>query len=543
MTLFNFTQAHKKQVACSNKTQSISLLFVFLFCFAGNVFSSNTKTLAADTTPPVAIAQDVTVTLSSSGTGSTTAEAVDNGSSDESGIASITLSQTDFNCSNVGANPVTLTVTDVHGNVSTADAIVTVVDITRPTVVTRNGLVVLNAGGTGSITASAVTLIASDACGIASSTLSKSTFDCSNIGENVVSLTVTDVNGNTTIVNATIMVRDRTAPVAIAQDATVTLVNGTAYVTAAQIDNGSHDACGIATIMVSPNTFTCANIGDNEVTLTVTDASGNIGTTTATVTVLGSFPTCSLTATPSGTIIGGPVTYDVPNQLFLGYGYQSMTLSSTVTGDGPFTYSWSGSGLSSTNTATTEFTPTTGGYYTFSLTVRNSNGCESTCTITICVIDVRDPAQNPDSTKKVLICHVPKGNPLNRRTIRVSINAAKAHISLHGGDKLGSCDAICGMAKGSGIGEIFSEETTLGEVNLLVYPNPSSKEFNFKLETESAETVNFKVYDMSGALVLEKTALDPKELIVLNTITNSGIYMAEVTQGEFHKLVRITKMD
>ncbi|MES2780978.1 MAG: T9SS type A sorting domain-containing protein [Bacteroidota bacterium] len=295
MTHFDFKEVAASYSVLLNKAKSTYLLMGFLCCFAGNVFSSTTKTLADDTIPPVAIAQDVTVTLSSSGTGSTTAEAVDNGSSDESGIASITLSQTDFNCSNVGANPVTLTVTDVHGNVSTADAIVTVVDITRPTVVTRNGLVVLNANGTGSITPSGVTLVASDACGIASSTLSKSTFDCSNIGDNVVSLTVMDVNGNTTIVNATIMVRDRTAPVAIAQDATVTLVNGVAYITAAQIDNGSHDACGIETIMVSPNTFSCSNIGENEVTLTVTDISGNTTTTTAIVTVIGAtLPTVSI---------------------------------------------------------------------------------------------------------------------------------------------------------------------------------------------------------------------------------------------------------
>ena len=60
---------------------------------------------------------------------------------------------------------------------------------------------------------------------------------------------------------------------------------GTASITAAQINNGSTDNCGIATMTVSPSTFTCANIGQNTVTLTVTDTNGNISTGIATVTV------------------------------------------------------------------------------------------------------------------------------------------------------------------------------------------------------------------------------------------------------------------
>ncbi|MBT5528281.1 MAG: T9SS type A sorting domain-containing protein, partial [Cytophagia bacterium] len=81
-----------------------------------------------DGVAPVAIAQNVTVQLDATGNGSTTAAAVDNVSTDACGIASLALSQTDFDCSEVGPNNVTLTVTDVNGNVSTATATVTVED-------------------------------------------------------------------------------------------------------------------------------------------------------------------------------------------------------------------------------------------------------------------------------------------------------------------------------------------------------------------------------------------------------------------------------
>ncbi len=42
-------------------------------------------------------------------------------------IASVVASQTAFNCSNIGANTITITATDVNGNVSMKDATVTVV--------------------------------------------------------------------------------------------------------------------------------------------------------------------------------------------------------------------------------------------------------------------------------------------------------------------------------------------------------------------------------------------------------------------------------
>jgi hypothetical protein len=40
-------------------------------------------------------------------------------------------------------------------------------------------------------------------------------------------------------------------------------------------------------LTLSKTSFNCSNVGPNTVTLTVTDASGNIGSTTAIVTVLG----------------------------------------------------------------------------------------------------------------------------------------------------------------------------------------------------------------------------------------------------------------
>jgi hypothetical protein len=44
------------------------------------------------------------------------------------------------------------------------------------------------------------------------------------------------------------------------------------------------------------------------------------------------------------------------------------------------------------------------------------------------------------SKQKIVVCHVPKGNPSNKHTIHISMSAWPAHRDHHGGDFLGSCN-------------------------------------------------------------------------------------------------------
>jgi len=239
-----------------------------------------------DTTPPVVVTQNISVQLDETGHTSIVSTQIDNGSSDENGIASRTLSQSDFDCDNIGENTVTLTVTDNNGNSTFAYAVVTVEDKTAPVVITQNVTLQLDQNGFASITPEQVNIGSSDACGIASMILSQSDFDCDNIGENTVTLTVTDNSGNSANANAIVTVEDKTAPVAVAQNVTLRLdQNGFASITPEQVNNRSSDACGIASMILSQSDFDCDNIGENTVTLTVTDNNGNSTSAYAVVTV------------------------------------------------------------------------------------------------------------------------------------------------------------------------------------------------------------------------------------------------------------------
>ncbi|MEZ0131709.1 hypothetical protein AB9T88_18775, partial [Flavobacterium sp. LBUM151] len=94
--------------------------------------------------------------------------------------------------------------------------------------------------------------------------------------------------GNSDTKNAIVTVEDKIAPVVSTKNFTVQLdVLGNATITGNDVDNGSTDVCnGTLIFAVSPNTFNCSNVGVNNVTLTVTDASGNAASAAATVTIV-----------------------------------------------------------------------------------------------------------------------------------------------------------------------------------------------------------------------------------------------------------------
>ncbi len=252
---------------------------------AGNKASCTQLVTVIDQTPPTAICKNITVSLNSSGTATITAASVDNGSNDACGIKSLSVNKASFDCTNIGANTVVLTVTDNSNNVSSCSAIVTVVDPIPPVARCKPYSVELNAFGNATIAAANIDNGSSDNCSFTLS-VSKSTFDCTNVGPNSVTLSVTDAGGNVSTCTAVVTVYDHIAPVARCKDFVLNLqAGGTATLTANDIDNGSTDNCSNLTKTLSKTTFNCSNVGTNTVTLTVTDAGGNSSSCTATVIV------------------------------------------------------------------------------------------------------------------------------------------------------------------------------------------------------------------------------------------------------------------
>ncbi len=232
------------------------------------------------------ITQNITANLDASGNVTITPNQIDNGSTNSCGITNRQLDRNTFSCADLGDNTVTLTITAANGNVSSATAVVTVVDNISPISLTQNISVVLDAAGQATIVPSQIDAGSTDNCGITTITLDKDTFSCADIGNNTVTLTVTDTAGNSSSATTIVNVSENIPPIAIAQNINVTLnTDGVAVVTPADIDNGSTDNCAISSMTISQENFSCQHIGTNNITLTVTDISGNTTTTSATVTV------------------------------------------------------------------------------------------------------------------------------------------------------------------------------------------------------------------------------------------------------------------
>jgi PKD repeat protein len=254
---------------------------------SGNSSTCTFQVILSDAVPPTAVCQNITVYLDGSGNASILAADLDGGSSDNCSGLTFSASQTSFTCANVGANSVTLTVTDGNSNAASCVATVTVLDTISPVAVCQNINVFLNGAGSATVFPGDIDAGSVDNCGIGGLSNAPAVFTCANVGSNSVLLTVTDVNGNTGTCTSTVTVIDTISPVAQCQNISIYLnAAGNASLTGNDLDGGSTDNCGTLTYAASQTSFTCANVGANNVVLTVTDLSGNTSSCTAVVTVL-----------------------------------------------------------------------------------------------------------------------------------------------------------------------------------------------------------------------------------------------------------------
>jgi len=248
-----------------------------------------------DNTAPVCATQNITVSLGGNGNVTILPSQVDNGSNDNCGPVTLSVAPNIFNCSNLGANIVVLTVTDCSGNTSTCTATVTVNDNGGLQANCQNVTIFLDANGMASVTPGQVNNGSGGGCNGGNLTfmLSQTNFNCQNIGQNIVTLTVTDQNGNTATCTATITVIDNMPPtIACPANLTVECQNVSNPGNTSQFGNATgSDNCPPAIITETHilNLNAC-NIGTILRTFTATDGSGNTATCTQMVTIINTNP-------------------------------------------------------------------------------------------------------------------------------------------------------------------------------------------------------------------------------------------------------------
>jgi hypothetical protein len=287
--------------------------------------TSNAITMTvADLVDPTAVCQTVVVNLNAGGTGTTTAAAVNNGSSDNCtsvGSLALSLNTTNFNCAQLGSNTVVLTVTDGAGRTGTCTATVNVVDPIAPTISCPPSNTVPSSLGLCGAAVSYATPIGFDNCtptttqtsGLASG----ATFP---VGTTTNIFSVTDASGNQMVCGFTVTVTDAqlpsiTCPANISVSNTVGQCSATVTYTAPV---GTDNCTGATTTqtsgLASGSSFP---VGVTTNTFRATDAASNTATCSFTVTVndaqLPSI-TCPANISVSNTVgqCSATVTYTAP---------------------------------------------------------------------------------------------------------------------------------------------------------------------------------------------------------------------------------------
>jgi predicted outer membrane repeat protein len=339
----------------------------------GNVGTCTAVVTVTDTVSPVATCQGVTTYLDGSGAATVTAAQVNNGSTDNCGVDTVTLSPTAFNCGQVGSNAVTLTVTDTYGNATTCAATVTVIDSIHPVPACSASTRYLDGSGQFTLTPAMVDNGGTDNCGIASYALSQTNFTCAQTGANSVTLTYTDPSGLVRSCVTTVTILDTIDPAAVCANGSFYLnAAGSLTIAVADVASGSTDNCSIASSSLSQTTFSCADIGANSVTATFTDPSGNVSNCIAVVTVIDSVDPTVVCLNPTLVLnAGGTATLavvDVDGGASDACGIETFALSQTA-----FACADLGSNL-------------------VTFTVTDSSGNSGSCTATVTVIDTIDPA-------------------------------------------------------------------------------------------------------------------------------------------------------
>ena len=355
---------------------------------SGNVkTATKTVTVVDNTAPTITAPASITLTLGSSGAVSlplSTASAADNCS----GAPSLTYSATNFSCADVGSNTITITSVDASGNSSTATMTVVVQDNTAPSLAlsTASVTLVLDANGSASLSTAQLVSSATDNCSSVTLSVSPSSFGCSDLGANTVTVTATDASGNTTTATASVTVADQTAPTIATVGSAVTVyldANGSGSISTSDVVSSTTDNCTTApTVSLSTTSFGCADLGSNTVTITATDGSGNASTATKSVTVVDTIsPT--ITAPASLTLtLGSGGTVNLP----------ATTASATDNCSGSVTLSYS----------VTSFSCSDVGSNTVTVTATDANGNATTSSMTVTVQDNTAPTLALNTTTTTL---------------------------------------------------------------------------------------------------------------------------------------------
>ena len=247
----------------------------------GNTSTGSFSVTVVDTTDPVVTASaNISVAATSPAGASVTFTA---SATDAVGVTELTYSPASGSTFPIGTTVVTVTAADAAANEGTATFSVTVSDTTAPVVTAPANISVAAtspAGASVTFTASAT-----DAVGVTELTYSPASGSTFPLGTTTVTITAGDAAGNTSTAAFSVTVSDTTAPVITAPANISVAATSLAGATVSYPPATATDAVGVTNLSYSPASGSTFPIGTTTVTISATDAAGNSGTGSFSITV------------------------------------------------------------------------------------------------------------------------------------------------------------------------------------------------------------------------------------------------------------------
>ncbi len=506
---------------------------------SGNVSEYTSSVYIIDSAAPVARCKNTVLYLNESGIGILEAEMIDDGSEDACGIEFFSLSRDTFSCEETGLNMLVLTVRDRNGNTASCHAEVEVRDTLVPILHCRNAELYLNEEGMAILSTEDVVESMEDNCGIASLTVSKDTFRCSDIGENEVHILLTDVNGNQSDCAAGVIILDSIAPRLICHDTTVYLnADGVAEVNAEALATVS-DNCEFFVLHAGRTRFTCDDTGEQDLLFEAEDSSGNSSRCVSKITVIDST---------------APVARCENVDLYLnGDGEAELEVSQVDAG------SEDACGIRSMELDRRRFGCADLGKSRVTLFVTDENGNESSCRSQLRVIDTIPPMARCHDTFVTLD---EAGHAIvtaemidNGSEDACGIDSMWVIPSEFGPQDIGEQTVVLHVRDSSGntgeceaIVEVRPFAVGLAGLAdgaaLRLYPNPFERQFILELDNPGRGGISWEIFDLLGRRVAGENEGNPAVLKRIIDLSGkaAGSYFIRIRIGEDLQVRKLIRM-
>ncbi len=416
-----------------------------------------------------------------------------------------------------------VTVTDINACTATTSVTIEVEPDTLPPVsIAKNLEVALDENGLVTISPSMVDGGSFDNCALDSMWLDYGSFNCDNLGENEVLLSVWDEAGNSGIDTAIVTVMDLIPPdITCPENIEIMGCNEVVidYPAPTTSDNCLVDSASIISGLPSGSSFP---EGENEIVWTAIDQSGNESTCMFTITVVSVLDfTTSFTQPLCAGSINGTATV-LP-----------------IGGTQPYSYIWDDPNQQTTSTAIGL------GVGAYTVTVTDSIGCQ-----TLATIDVSEPAPLLITVDEVIPETGSNADGAISITVSGGVGALSAAWSLNG-NFFSPEEDLVGLSAGTYMLQVSDENGCIVEDTVVVenttstavrqlenrisvFPNPVANSLNIAFELEASREVWVGIYDQKGQLVLPviQKNLQSKILSIDMSQLKPGLFNLKIVADE-----------